>query len=331
MNIAYVISESFSVAAINGIIVQAKLWGQELEKQGHKVTYVNPWAVQIWESYDIIHIFGACEFLYNFVVALQERNKNIVFSPIIDSIQCIFKYKIAANLGCAPLRLATPNFMIKSALPYIKHVFVRSNYEFRYVNEAYSQNVDKISIVPLSYRMCPCEQYPKKENFCFHLSRLTDQRKNVLRLLRAAEKYKFKLVLAGTIASLKAFEPLKEIIEKNQNISYLGKISDFEIMEYYTKAKVFALPSVNEGVGMVALDAALYGCDIVITEIGGPSEYYGDKAIKVNPFSVDSIGEAITKAMSRDDAQPQLMNYIRDHYSLENSVKKLIECYRNVV
>lgn len=330
MNIAYVISESFSIASINGIVMQAKLWGEELKRQGHKVVYVNPWEEHDWTSYDIVHIFGACEFLYNFVSALSEINRNIVFSPIIDTIQSVFKYKIAANLGCVPLRLSTQNFMIKRSFPYIKKVFVRSKYEYRYVNEAYSVPSEKISVIPLSYRLKPCSRYPQKENVCFHLSRLTDERKNVLRLLQAAQKYKFKLILAGTVSSEKTFEPFKKIIDENENITYLGRIPDSDVVKNYLRAKVFALPSINEGVGMVALDAALYGCDIVVTEIGGPSEYYDNKAIKVNPYSVDAIGKSILTALSRTDAQPSLMNYINQNYSLERCVAKLTNAYNEV-
>lgn len=46
-----------------------------------------------------------------------------------------------------------------------------------------------------------------------------------------------------------------------------------------------------EGVGIVAVDAAIYGCEIVITNIGGPKEYYDNMAYTVNPYNIDDIGK----------------------------------------
>jgi len=121
------------------------------------------------------------------------------------------------------------------------------------------------------------------------------------------------------------------MIEENENITYLGRVNDETLINLYKKAKVFALPSTNEGVGMVALDAALYGCEIVVTKIGGPSEYYNNMAYKVNPYSVDEIGQAVIKAMYQSGFQPKLQEYIQQEYSLSNCMDKLIEAYTTVL
>lgn len=331
MIIAYVISESYSISTFNGIRMQAEIWAVELERKGHTVVKVNPWENHKWEEYDIIHIFGPCEFILNFTSGLYKRNKNIVFSPIIDTIESIRKYKIASLWGCKRLRLSSPNYTIRQASPYIKHWLVRSEYEFQYVNKAYSIPQDKISIVPLSFRIPVCEEYPQKESFCLHVSKLTDGRKNVIRLLKAAVKYKFKLVLAGSISSEEDFTPLKKMIDGNDNITYLGRVSDDKLIELYKKAKVFALPSINEGVGMVAVEAASYGCDIVVTEIGGPKEYYNGMAYVVNPYSVDEIGTAVLKAMNTKEFQPQLQSYIQLEYNLHHCVDLLINDYQSLI
>ena len=63
---------------------------------------------------------------------------------------------------------------------------------------------------------------------------------------------------------------LKQEIGDYSDIKILGFISEEKKMELYSKAKVFALPSICEGVGIVAVDAAYCGCDIVITNDGCP-------------------------------------------------------------
>lgn len=76
------------------------------------------------------------------------------------------------------------------------------------------------------------------------------------------------------------------------------------------QSKSFALPSTNEGVGIVALEAAAMGCDIVITKLGGPKEYYSNMATVINPYNVDEIGKAICKALDTKSFQPNLAEYI---------------------
>ena len=88
-------------------------------------------------------------------------------------------------------------------------------------------------------------------------------------------------------------------------------MSDDQLEDLYRRAKVFCLPSIGEGVGLVALEAASFGCDIVVTRIGGPKEYYDDMAYVVNPYKVDEIGLAVLNALQAIDRQPKLMSYIR--------------------
>ncbi|MCD8284742.1 MAG: glycosyltransferase family 4 protein [Prevotellaceae bacterium] len=331
MTIAYVITESFSVNKYNGIRVQAETWADELIRQGHNVIRISPWDVQEWEEYDVIHIIGPCEFLLNFTSALRRQHgcRNIVFSPIIDTIKSVFAYKMASFNGCRKLRLYSSNYTIRLSGAYIERWLARSRYEFTYINKAYSVPAEKISIVPLSFRIPLCKEFPAKEPFCLHVSKITDERKNMMRLIRAAVKYGFRLVLAGGTSSEKDYAPLRKVIEANDNVTYLGRVSDEQLMDLYKRAKVFALPSIAEGVGMVAVEAASCGCDIVVTKIGGPKEYYGDMAYVVSPYDVDEIGRAVVKAMETT-SQPALMRYVQEKYNLESCVKLLVSEYKKV-
>lgn len=328
MKIAYIIG--YSISPFNGIRIQAEVWAEELIRKGHSVIKVNPWKTQSWEEFDVVHIFGPCQFIYDLTSSLYAQNPRIVFSPIIDTIESIWKYRLVTLLGIKKLRMSTPNYTIRCSKPYIRKWFARSKYEVEYVNKAYGVPLQNISVVPLSYRIIECENYPSKKPFCLHVSKITDGRKNVMRLMQAAIKYKFQLVLAGSIASEESFSPLKKIIDAHENITYLGRVSDDELIKLYKEAKVFALPSINEGVGMVAVEAASYGCDIVITSIGGPKEYYADMAYVVNPFDIDDIGNAVSNAMQSKDNQPKLMEHIKSEYNLSKCVDDLVIEYKKV-
>ena len=329
MKIAYVISISYSISHFNGIKMQANEWADELIRQGCEVVRVNPWDCVPWESFDIVHVFGQIDSLYTFCKKIIARNKNIVLSPIIDTVQKKWAYKLISFIGSRKLRLYSVNYQVRLCEPYIKLFLARTNYEYSYIHESYSVPKDKICIVPLSFRV-ERKLGVEKENFCLHVSKITDKRKNVERLCLAAEKYGFNLVLAGSISTESDFRKIGSIIERNDNISYIGRLSDEDLLDYYSRAKVFALPSINEGVGLVALEAAVNGCEIVVTQLGGPKEYYGNKAYIVNPYDIDDIGNAIIEAMNNGKWQPQLSGEIYKKYKLSQCVKGLIAAYKKL-
>ena len=120
------------------------------------------------------------------------------------------------------------------------------------------------------------------------------------------------------------------MVRRAPNISYLGRVSDEKLISLYQEAKVFALPSINEGVGLVAVEAAACGCDIVVTELGGPKEYYHDMAYVVNPFSVDDIGKNIMRALESVEYQPKLRDIIIKQYSLDTCIQQLVDSYKSL-
>lgn len=326
MKIAYIISDNCGISPFNGIRVQAQTWAEELIRQGHTVDLISPWLPQKWELYDAIHVFGQYEGTKRVVSAIYKYNKNIYFSPIIDTIQPIWKYRIIAHLSLSFFRMETLNSIVRKSDEYIKKWIVRSKYEFEYVHNAYGIEKDKIKIVPLSFRLSIPTNSFHREDFCLHVSKLTDKRKNVLRLLQAAIKYKFKLILVGSISNESDFSEFKKIIDSHESIEYLGRVEDEELIHLYAKAKVFALPSINEGVGMVAVEAAACGCNIVITNIGGPKEYYNGMAAEVNPYSVDDIGKAVVNEMKKP-YNKALHDYVIQNFNLNFCVKQLITVY----
>ena len=211
-------------------------------------------------------------------------------------------------------------------------VLTRSGIETDYLNKMFGVPKERMTLIPLSYsNYCmPYEKY-KKEDFCLHISSIYQPRKNVIRLIEAAKKFNFELVLAGNKGSDEQFEPIKEAIGSSKNIKVLGFISEEKKIELYKRAKVFALPSTSEGVGIVAVDAAFYGCEIVITDIPGPKEYYDGKCIEVNPLDVDAIGNAILSFMKGDKKyQPRLSVDISQKYSCSSIMDKLQELYENL-
>lgn len=323
-----ILNSSCAVTPFGGVRVQGLMWADGLSKLGHEVSLVNFWDVYNWEAFDAIIVISSSGYFSQVMPILYKRNKRIFVAPIIDPSVSLSLYSFYAHF-C----LKIPKFgMIER--PEHRNLYMGCQYGYRFLTRSLNEtqflskscdiSVDRIDIVPLSIRFDPLRDMPQKENFCFHCSRLRSENKNVSRLIMAAKMYDFRLVLAGDLHGDREREWLYEQIYNYPNIEYIGPVDDDTLKEYYMRAKVFALPSITEGVGMVALEAAAYGCEIVLTNIGAPKEYWGDYAELVDPYSVDHIGQAIVKLLKHGKSQPKLLSFIEANYSLRACSEKLV-------
>ena len=333
MNIAYIMYPGACyMGAGDGSKMQAEIWIEELERKGHHVTRINSWGHYDWKSFDIVHVFGFGLWNYDMIHWGSGLNPNFVFSPIIDTNTPMWKYRLATHFGYDRLRLFSQNYALRKLKNDIKLFLARTEYEANYLREGYGISNDKIAIVPLSYRETNYNSDIQKEPFCLFAGTMTQPRKNVPRLIEAAKKYGFQLKLVGNTGNDNSKKNLISIIGNANNIEVLGFVSDEELSFLYNRAKVFALPSLNEGVGLVALEAAMHGCNIVITNLGGPKEYYpSGMAQLVDPYNTDDIGQAILRAMDDDTTQPKLRNHLEKTYNVSSCTDLLIKQYTKIL
>lgn len=333
MKIAYIMYPGACyIGASDGSKMQAEIWLKELERKGHSVERINPWGHYDWKSFDIIHVFGFGLWNYDMIHWGAGLNQNYIFSPIIDTNTPMWKYKLATHFGCSKLRLFSQNYALRKLRPDIKLFLARTAYEANYLKKGYDIEDKKIDIIPLSYREDHYDSSIPKEPFCMFAGTMTQPRKNVPNLILAAKKYGFKLVLVGNKGNAQSEKKLKALIGNSPNIELKGFVSDDELISLYNRAKVFALPSLNEGVGLVALEAAVHGCNIVITNLGGPKEYYSpDTAQIVNPYNIDEIGQGVVNALNDHSSQPKLRRQILQKYNVSACTDLLVNCYQKVI
>lgn len=328
MRIAFVLTEAY-ITPLNGIVSQALSWKAGLEDLGHVVDLINMWNPNKWGEYDIIHYFGFSSYMAQHICRLKGVNSNIVVSPILDPYYPVALLKCYAHLGMGIILTNYFHSMYRCKKS-IKQVLVRSEFEKKYMIGGFKFSEEQCSLIPLICEDSPTIEKPK-EDFCFHCSLLADKRKNVKRLIDAAKKFNFKLILGGHLRNEQERNMLQQWIGGSPNIEYRGFLSREEMMDLYARAKVFALPSLNEGVGIVALEAASMGCNIVLTSLGGPKEYYNGLAKIVNPLSVDQIGTAVVEFLQGDTFQPALSQHIRKTYSTATVVDQLVSTYQKII
>lgn len=335
MNIAYITEPLAYIGGLgNGVNSQAMRWAKSLRECGCLVEQVSPWGHYDWGRYDIIHIFGSNGMWFlTAMEALCKRNPRVIWSPVCDNTDRACVQRLKSFAGSGRLRVFSCAYIRRKAIRQPCRIMVRSNYERDYLVKAYGAALPKIIKVPvaMSYGAMEHSEPAKKENFCFHLSSLYQERKNVVRLIRAARRYGFRLILAGTKGSTEEFARIETEIAGCPNIEVLGFLTEEQKIDLYRRAKVFALPSIKEGVGIAALDAAHFGCRIVITSIGGPKEYFGGMATAVNPFDIDEIGRGIVAGLACKEPCHELQAWINRSYSPDMVAKQLMDEYERVL
>ena len=334
MKVAFVLYQNAVInGASNGVRSQALGWHRSLEKKGVECILINQWEHYDWSLFDAIHIFGYDINIFSFVTSIIQKNSNVFLSPIIDSQKPYWLYRLATLNGLEKLRIFSQNYALRKAAPLIKGFCVRTDHELRYIKDSFGVNPSRIHKVPLSYVLAPATSSSEpftiqKKNFCLHVSSIYQNRKNVSRLVQAARKHQFDLVLAGSTGSKTDFLPIQREIGVAKNISVLGFVSKEELIKLYTEAKVFALPSTLEGVGIVALDAAMFGCNIAITSIEGPKEYFPQIATvkHINPYDVDDIGTKINMLLETHGDE-RLSEYIQTNFGESSVTQALLKMY----
>lgn len=338
MNIGFLVSSNYALGNRgNGVLAQANYQVEALTLLGHKVTKLNPWEWSDINDYDVIQFFHGGLNLYGIQNIKAKMRKGIlVFAPIIDSNQPNISYRLASYLGGIHSRLHTiPGELAKQGNGS-DLVICRSHHEKDRLVHGLGIDADKIEIV-LNGAVMPQAaddtlyesvktQYGLPDDYVLHISAYTQARKNVLRLAEAITDIGYPLVIAGVSENGPILERLQALAKRNKNIILLGFLDRSILNCLYANCRVFCLPSIHEGTGLVALEAGVYGANVVITQNGGPKDYFLEFAEYVDPLSVDSIKTALANAWQKPRTD-MLKKHIINELSWENSAKRLVEAY----
>jgi glycosyltransferase-like protein len=174
-----------------------------------------------------------------------------------------------------------------------------------------------------------------------------EPRKNSLRLLQAfAQVLKHyptaQLVIAGgaTLFDYQAyrdefFELVAQLgIEIGCSLILPGVLSGQELPALYRLATAFVFPSIQEGWGLVVLEAIACGLPVITSDHPPFTEFLSHKtAILVNPESVEAIASALHLVLQPELAMSlvQQSQSILPSYTWKNSAKLHLQYYQSLL
>lgn len=111
----------------------------------------------------------------------------------------------------------------------------------------------------------------------------------------------------------------------NPRIKFLGRVSDNDLVRYYSNAIGFVFPSIYEGFGLPPLEAQACGCAVLASDIPPLREVLGDSGLYCNPYDVNDIAKGMSKIIdfSHHCKASGLENVNR--FSFEKSAKIIAE------
>jgi glycosyltransferase involved in cell wall biosynthesis len=137
--------------------------------------------------------------------------------------------------------------------------------------------------------------------------------------------------------------PLADKVEgfskETSNVSYLGFVSEKELLNQYQQATLFVMPSRRETFGLVAMEAMSCGAPVITSDIPGPRTFvekeYGAMIPPSNPRALAQAIERFYTLWKEQPATYRSMGRLArekcvQEYSWNRIVDRLIEMIRTV-
>ncbi len=149
------------------------------------------------------------------------------------------------------------------------------------------------------------------------------------------------LILIGGIGVLK--EKLQKQIEDNnlqEKVKLISKIPETELAEYYNRADVFCLPSIerSEAFGIVLLEAMASSCPVISTSMGSGTSWvntHQETGLVVPAKNAKALANAIKLITENKDLNDRFsknaLARFHEHFKLEQMTQRTLDLYQNLL
>ena len=155
-------------------------------------------------------------------------------------------------------------------------------------------------------------------------------------VVKTIPKAKVRIAGSGTEEEI---SNLKQLIKKDgldQNISYLGFLSNGEVAHEMRKCDIIAMPSIYESevFGVTAIEASATGLPVVASDIGGIPEaiQHNKTGILVPPKNAKKLSEALLNLINnpalRDTMGAAGVQFVKNNFLWERNAERVHDLYQ---
>jgi glycosyltransferase involved in cell wall biosynthesis len=200
---------------------------------------------------------------------------------------------------------------------------------------------DKIAVIPCGYSSeiftlpkTPVEKSAESPTVLFAGNLV--EIKGVEFLLRAFAELKkkipgAKLVICGEGPLKSSLEQLSNELGISPATTFCVALSQAELAERMRSASVFCLPSLNEGLGLVNLEAIACGTPVVASNVGGIPEIVDDSVgALVAPKDVSGLASALEKVINTK-YDVNILSRKAEPLSVQNCASRVFDVYKSLM
>jgi glycosyltransferase involved in cell wall biosynthesis len=224
-----------------------------------------------------------------------------------------------------------------------------SNYSLEKIQKHYAVDKSKVRVVPNGVdteKFKPMQDpAPVKRQFglsnepCVLFVGSLIPRKGLPFLVEAAKKIvkendKTQFLIVGEGPLRYKLSVSLETANLSGNFKFLGNLKEDDLSAAYNCADVFVLPSVQEGQGIVLLEAQASGKPVVAFDIGGVNEAVrnGETGFLVKPGSTVELGDSVLKLLGDKFLRERMgvngRKFVTENFTWDICAQKMLKVYR---
>jgi len=169
-----------------------------------------------------------------------------------------------------------------------------------------------------------------------------EPRKNYSTLIKAFNYIKHnnnnfncKLVIVGRTGwKSEATYRERELSPYKDDILFIGRVSDKDLVQIYNQAEIFVYPSLFEGFGLPPMEAMSCGLPVIASDSSSLKEVVGDAGILVPPEDFKEISKQILYVLKNEKIKKKLKEKSlkqAQKFSWEKTARKTLNIYNEII
>ncbi len=170
--------------------------------------------------------------------------------------------------------------------------------------------------------------FKNKKKYVLSVGRI-HPRKNQLTLIKAVQGTGIPLIIIGAVNDRQYYRLCLKEAEK-ASVKFINCLEQKYLIKFYQNCCLHVLVSWYETPGLVNLEAAVCGAELITTDRGLPLEYFGKKVIYCSPGEVEPLRKKILNNY-KIKRENELQEFTAQKYNWERAALQLKAIYRKIL